>query len=97
MAVDAQLPRTRASLLQLRQSLGEAREGHALLERKREVLLRGLDSTTLILRSRTTVGRDFSVTLPSVVQQEIMDTAEQELPPEFRDLVRKYYESLSHE
>jgi V/A-type H+-transporting ATPase subunit D len=35
-----ELPRTRASLLQLRQSLTEAREGHALLERKREVLLR---------------------------------------------------------
>lgn len=40
MAVDGQLPRTRASLLQLRQSLAEAREGYALLERKREVLLR---------------------------------------------------------
>jgi len=40
MAVDGQLPRTRASLLRLRQSLAEAREGHALLERKREVLLR---------------------------------------------------------
>jgi V/A-type H+/Na+-transporting ATPase subunit D len=33
-------PRTRATLLLLRQSLAEAREGHALLERKREVLLR---------------------------------------------------------
>jgi V/A-type H+-transporting ATPase subunit D len=40
MATPDQLPRTRASLLQLRQSLAEAREGHALLERKREVLLR---------------------------------------------------------
>lgn len=40
MAVDGQLPRTRASLLRLRWSLAEAREGYALLERKREVLLR---------------------------------------------------------
>lgn len=40
MAVDGQLPRTRASLLRLRQSLAEAREGYELLERKREVLLR---------------------------------------------------------
>lgn len=40
MTASAQLPRTRASLLQLRQSLAEARAGHALLERKREVLLR---------------------------------------------------------
>jgi len=36
----ANLPRTRASLLELRRSLQEARDGHALLERKREVLLR---------------------------------------------------------
>ncbi len=40
MADSAGLPRTRASLLILRQSLAEARDGHALLERKREVLLR---------------------------------------------------------
>ena len=40
MATPSQLPRTRASLLQLRQSLAEARDGYALLERKREVLLR---------------------------------------------------------
>lgn len=40
MAVDGQLPRTLASLLRLRQSLAEAREGYELLERKREVLLR---------------------------------------------------------
>jgi V/A-type H+/Na+-transporting ATPase subunit D len=40
MSDSAQLPRTRASLLLLRQSLAEARDGHALLERKREVLLR---------------------------------------------------------
>lgn len=40
MATPASLPRTRASLLQLRQALAEARDGHALLERKREVLLR---------------------------------------------------------
>jgi V/A-type H+/Na+-transporting ATPase subunit D len=33
-------PRTRATLLELRRTLTEAREGHALLERKREVLLR---------------------------------------------------------
>lgn len=40
MAASTQLPRTRASLLLLRQQLAEARDGHALLERKREVLLR---------------------------------------------------------
>ncbi|MDZ7799692.1 MAG: V-type ATP synthase subunit D [Trueperaceae bacterium] len=40
MARDADLPHTRATLLYLRQSLSEARDGHALLERKREVLLR---------------------------------------------------------
>ncbi len=40
MADAANLPRTRASLLELRRSLGEAQDGHALLERKREVLLR---------------------------------------------------------
>ena len=40
MAGAANLPRTRASLLELRRSLQEARDGHALLERKREVLLR---------------------------------------------------------
>ena len=40
MASPSQLPRTRASLLQLRQSLSEAHDGYALLERKREVLLR---------------------------------------------------------
>jgi V/A-type H+/Na+-transporting ATPase subunit D len=33
-------PRTRASLLALRQARADAREGHALLEHKREVLLR---------------------------------------------------------
>ena len=40
MASLDQLPRTRASLLFLREALAEAREGHELLERKREVLLR---------------------------------------------------------
>ncbi len=40
MASATNLPRTRASLLELRRSLQEARDGHALLERKREVLLR---------------------------------------------------------
>lgn len=40
MADLASLPRTRATLLDLRRSLQEARDGHALLERKREVLLR---------------------------------------------------------
>lgn len=40
MARLADLPRTRATLLDLRRSLSEARDGHALLERKREVLLR---------------------------------------------------------
>jgi len=34
------VPHTRSTLLQMRQSLSEARDGHALLERKREVLLR---------------------------------------------------------
>ncbi|MDZ7706329.1 MAG: V-type ATP synthase subunit D [Trueperaceae bacterium] len=40
MATADNLPHTRATLLQVRQSLAEARDGHALLERKREVLLR---------------------------------------------------------
>ena len=29
------------------------------------------------------------------VYREIMDTAEHQLPPEYRELVQKYYESLS--
>jgi V/A-type H+-transporting ATPase subunit D len=40
MASADNVPHTRAQLLQLRQSLSEARDGHQLLERKREVLLR---------------------------------------------------------
>jgi V/A-type H+-transporting ATPase subunit D len=40
MATADNVPHTRAQLLQLRQSLSEAKDGHQLLERKREVLLR---------------------------------------------------------
>jgi V/A-type H+-transporting ATPase subunit D len=40
MATADNVPHTRAQLLQLRQSLQEAKDGHQLLERKREVLLR---------------------------------------------------------
>lgn len=40
MATADNVPHTRAQLLQLRESLAEARDGHQLLERKREVLLR---------------------------------------------------------
>lgn len=40
MASAANVPHTRATLLRMRQALSEARDGHALLERKREVLLR---------------------------------------------------------
>lgn len=42
MADPAQLPATRTSLLMLRRQLDDARQGHLLLERKREVLLREL-------------------------------------------------------
>lgn len=37
-----QLPATRTALLDLRRALDEARQGHAILERKREILLREL-------------------------------------------------------
>jgi len=48
-----------------------------------------------MLRNRIAVGKDFTATLPPEVQREIMDTAEHQLPPEYRELVQKYYESLS--
>lgn len=52
------LPRTRASLLALRESLAEAKEGHALLERKREVLLREVWSLMRDARQRETRLRE---------------------------------------
>ena len=42
MAEQSQLPPTRTSLLRLRRELGDASQGHSLLERKREVLQREL-------------------------------------------------------
>ena len=63
--------------------------------RKRRILLKGLQTAKLMLRNRIAVGKDFTATLPPEVQREIMDTAEHQLPPEYRELVQKYYESLS--
>ena len=63
--------------------------------RKKRIMLKGLQTARLLLANRISVGRDYTATLPPEVQKEIMDTAEQLLPPEYRELVRKYYESLS--
>jgi hypothetical protein len=63
--------------------------------RRKNVLLKGLQAARLLVQSRVTVARDFTATLPPEVQREIVDTADQELPVEYRELVQKYYESLS--
>lgn len=63
--------------------------------RKKPILLKGLRTAKLMLQNRITVGKDFTAMLPPEVQQEIMDTAEHELPVEYRELVQRYYESLS--
>ena len=63
--------------------------------RKKHVLLKGLQTAKLMLQNRIAVGKDFTATLPPEIQREIMDTVEQQLPPEYRELVQKYYESLS--
>ena len=63
--------------------------------RQRRILLKGLETAKLMLQNRITVGKDYTATLPPEVQREIMDTAAQQLPSEYRELVQKYYESLS--
>jgi hypothetical protein len=54
-----------------------------------------VETAKLMVQNRVAVGKDYTATLPPEVQQEILDTAERELPPEYRDIVQKYYESLS--
>jgi chaperonin cofactor prefoldin len=63
--------------------------------RKKQILLKGLQTARLVLENQIAVTRDTSATLPPEVQREIMDTAEMSLPPEYEELVNKYYESLS--
>ncbi|HUV39509.1 MAG TPA: hypothetical protein VMY39_07830, partial [Planctomycetota bacterium] len=63
--------------------------------RRKHITLKGLETARLLLANRISVGRDYTATLPPEVQKEIMDTAEELLPPEYRELVQKYYESLS--
>jgi hypothetical protein len=63
--------------------------------RQRPILLKGLQTAKLMVHNEIAVGKDFSATLPPEVQREILDTAERELPPEYREIVQKYYESLS--
>jgi hypothetical protein len=63
--------------------------------RQRPILLKGLQTAKLVLENQITVRKDFTATLPPEVQREILDTAERELPPEYREIVQKYYESLS--
>jgi tetratricopeptide (TPR) repeat protein len=63
--------------------------------RQKSILLKGLGTEKLMAHNEITVGKDYSATLPPEVQREIMDTAERELPAEYREIVQKYYESLS--
>jgi V/A-type H+-transporting ATPase subunit D len=63
------LPLTRTTLLQLRRDLADARQGHALLERKREVLLKELWRLMgEVERSEEEVRRRFAAAYEALAQ-----------------------------
>lgn len=63
--------------------------------RQRQILLKGLRASQLMVKRELTVRNDPTATLPPEIQREILDSTDLAVPPEYEDLVRKYYESLA--
>ncbi len=88
-----ELEKAIADMKQTEDDLKNYRYDNAL--RRKRIMIKGLETAKMMTESRVKVGRDFSAGLPPEVRREILDASEQQLPPEYRDLVEKYYESLS--
>ncbi|MFW6107448.1 MAG: hypothetical protein ACOC8A_02035, partial [bacterium] len=65
------------------------------VRRRHNVLLKKLKRSRMVVEGRQTLDRDRTPTLPAHLQDEITDTAGVQVPEEFRDYLRHYYEAIS--
>ena len=63
--------------------------------RRKNVMLRRLGDTRTLLQGEIEIQRDRSVGLPDYLQEDIKDAMGGELPREFEELLKGYYEVLS--
>jgi len=66
------------------------------LLRKKNVLLKNLRDSQMYLAGEMRVHRDTSAGLPRRLQDQIMDAAGEATPKGYEDLIRGYYQALSH-
>jgi len=77
----------------LEQALNSGRYMEA--RRHHGVLLKNLKGTRMFLEGELSLDQVRSPTLPTHLQDEIIDTAGAAVPPEFKDYVKSYYEAIS--
>ena len=89
----AELDRAITVMKQLEDDLANHRYRNVL--RRKEVLLKGLHASRLMVKNRIAVQTDKTATLPPEIQKEVLDSSDLAVPPEYEDLVKRYYESLA--